>query len=160
MTYQDIINLLETNPSLIILLTVLISIIAMEAIVYIRSIRYLLLGSLLSELVFIALTFYLIHMSIQSLEIAIYLLLLTGILLVLTFMVAIFIFLLMLTDILLILHRFFLMDLNSIFTWIVGIIVAVIFYIMIHYAGKRISKAVFNIDEELKRGAGRDAGKP
>jgi hypothetical protein len=45
------------------------------------------------------------------------------------------------------------MDLNSIYTWIVGIILAIIFYLILHYYGKKLNKLVFEIDDELKRGA-------
>jgi hypothetical protein len=153
MNYQSILTLIESNPGMLLLFTVIVSIVALEAMVYIRSIRYILFGILISGLLFIALSYYFFGFSLQSLSPALYFIIGTSILLSLTFVLALFIFLLLLIDLLLVLHTFFLMDLNSIYTWIVGIILAIIFYLILHYYGKKLNKLVFEIDDELKRGA-------
>ncbi|MFP3317760.1 MAG: hypothetical protein RXP98_01045 [Thermoplasmata archaeon] len=153
MNYQSILTLIESNPGILLLFTVIVSIVALEAMVYIRSIRYILFGILISGLLFIALSYYFFGFSLQSLSPALYFIIGTSILLSLTFVLALFIFILLLIDLLLVLHTFFLMDLNSIYTWIVGIILAIIFYLILHYYGKKLNKLVFEIDDELKRGA-------
>ncbi|HEU12878.1 MAG: hypothetical protein ACP5G5_03695 [Thermoplasmata archaeon] len=153
MSYQGILSLLESSPGLLILFTVLVAIAALEAIAYLRSIRYILLGILISGLVFIGLNYYFFGINIHSLEPVLYFIVLTGTLLVLTFILALFIFIIILVDILLILHVFFLMDLNSIYTWIAGIIVSIILYLILHYAGKKLNREVFDTDKELKGGA-------
>jgi hypothetical protein len=153
MNYQSILTLIESNPGMLLLFTVIVSIVALEAMVYIRSIRYILFGILISGLLFIALSYYFFGFSLQSLSPALYFIIGTSILLSLTFVLALFIFILLLIDLLLVLHTFFLMDLNSIYTWIVGIILAIIFYLILHYYGKKLNKLVFEIDDELKRGA-------
>ncbi|MCI4434330.1 MAG: hypothetical protein JHC29_02530 [Thermoplasmata archaeon] len=153
MNYQSILTLIESNPGMLLLFTVIVSIVALEAMVYIRSIRYILFGILISGLLFIALSYYFFGFSLLSLSPALYFIIGTSILLSLTFVLALFIFILLLIDLLLVLHTFFLMDLNSIYTWIVGIILAIIFYLILHYYGKKLNKLVFEIDDELKRGA-------
>ncbi|MVT13678.1 MAG: hypothetical protein GPW16_05295 [Euryarchaeota archaeon] len=153
MNYQSILTLIESNPGMLLLFTVIVSIVALEAMVYIRSIRYILFGILISGLLFIALSYYFFGFSLQNLSPALYFIIGTSILLSLTFVLALFIFILLLIDLLLVLHTFFLMDLNSIYTWIVGIILAIIFYLILHYYGKKLNKLVFEIDDELKRGA-------
>jgi hypothetical protein len=153
MNYQSILTLIESNPGMLLLFTIIVSIVALEAMVYIRSIRYILFGILISGLLFITLSYYFFGFSLQSLSPALYFIIGTSILLSLTFVLALFIFILLLIDLLLVLHTFFLMDLNSIYTWIVGIILAIIFYLILHYYGKKLNKLVFEIDDELKRGA-------
>lgn len=182
MIYQDIINLLETNHGLSIFLTVF-PIVALETIIYVKPFRSLLMGALLSELVFIALTFYLIHMSKQSLEIAISLLVITGSLLVGTYFLKLFTYML-LAFVLMILYLLLLLFtlLYSVFNGLLLILLIIlaiflplyflthprdffaifstIYNICIKYPLEKIGRVFYNFDEELMRGVGGDAGKP
>ncbi len=147
---SDLLQMLENNPEFLILFTVFISILIFEALIYIRSMKYILFGIFLSGIFFMFLIYIFYGMSPSSLDPVLYFIVITAILLLLTFILTFFIFSLLLVDLLLILHVFFRMDLNSLYTWLAGVIITIILYFILRFAGRKLERSVFAVDKELR----------
>ncbi|MEM4878204.1 MAG: hypothetical protein QW616_05605, partial [Thermoplasmata archaeon] len=101
-------------------------------------------------LFFIILNYYFYGINASTMDFVLYFIIGIAILLVLSFMLTFFIFSLLIFDLLMILHTFFFMDLNSIYTWIIAIIISIIIYLILRHIGKKLEKSVFKVDNELK----------
>ncbi|MDP8011251.1 MAG: hypothetical protein ACP5F1_05900 [Thermoplasmata archaeon] len=152
-----ILELFKNNFGALILLIALSIIISFEIMVYVESIRYILVGVLLSGLVFLGLGI-LFYGYTSSYLYAILALFVAVIFLFLgTYVIFLIIFLLYLFDILIIEIVYFSASIYSIWTWVIAIAVAIVMYFIIKQLNKILNKKLFLLDSEIKKNEKRDS---
>jgi len=144
-----IIEFFRSNSGALILLIALTVIISMEVMVYIQSLRYILVGALLSGLVFLGLGILFYGYSSAYLYSLLILIVTVIILFIGTYIVSFIIFLIYLFDIMMILIVYFSFSIYSIWTWVISIAISIVIYFLIKHFEKLLKKRLFLLDSQI-----------
>lgn len=148
-----IFDFFRNNSGALILLIALTIIISMEVMVYIQSLRYILVGLLLSGLVFLGLGILFYGYSTPYLYSILTLIVAFILIFIGTYIISFIIFLLYLFDVLLVLIIYFSLSIYSIWTWVISIAVSIVMYFLVRHLEKTIKKKLFLLDSQINERA-------
>ncbi|MGC8663430.1 MAG: hypothetical protein ACP5SF_02915 [Thermoplasmata archaeon] len=150
-SFEYILEFFKNNSGALILLIALSVIVSIEIIVYMQSMRYVLLGILASGLTFLGLGIIFYGYTTSYLYSIIILIVVIALLLLGTFVILFIIFLIYLFDSLMILQIYFSASLYNAWTWTISVAVAIIMYFLIKSAEKTLNKKLFTLDSEIRK---------
>lgn len=148
-----IFDFFRNNSGALILLIALTVIISIEVMVYIQSLRYILVGLLLSGLVFLGLGMLFYGYSTPYLYSILTLIVIFVLIFIGTYIISFIIFLLYLFDVLLVLIIYFSFSIYSIWTWVISLAISIVMFFLVRHLEKTIKEKLFLLDSEINKRA-------